>query len=73
MPFLRELLDDLFSSEPTFGEDQLHQQAIRSAARVYAEAVINHSPASADQTVAIRKLRESMLAGCEAIRLKGRA
>jgi hypothetical protein len=73
MPFLRELLDDLFSSEPTFGEDQLHQQAIRSAARVYAEVIVNHTPPCADQTRAVSYLRQSVMWANSAIALKGKS
>ena len=35
---------------------------IRQAAKIYAETVNKHVPDSADKTVAIRKIRESVMA-----------
>jgi hypothetical protein len=73
MPFLRELLDDLFTPTVYDGEDAVHIAAIQDHAKVFANAILDHSPPSADQTVAIRKLRESCHVACDAVRLKGRA
>jgi len=42
--------------------DQLPKyEAIRAAALVFAEVVVQNTPPSADQTVAIRKIREAAL------------
>lgn len=35
-------------------------EAIRAAAKEFAKVVVRHTPASADQTTAIRKIREAV-------------
>jgi len=51
---------------PTYEQIDAYN-AIRSAAKIYAETVNKHVPDSADKTVAIRKIRESVMAANQAV------
>ena len=72
MPFTPALLNDLFTYHPPEGDDPTHYTAIRSAARVFAQTLVDHTPACADQSAAMRKLRECVMTANAAIALKGR-
>lgn len=48
-------------------------QAIRDGAKSFAEIVVANTPASADQTAAIRKLRECVMTANAAIALDGKS
>ncbi|HLJ87760.1 MAG TPA: hypothetical protein VKZ53_13120 [Candidatus Angelobacter sp.] len=53
-------------------EDQLPKySAIREAAKQFAKVVLENTPKCADQTAAIRKIRESMMTANAAIALDG--
>jgi hypothetical protein len=68
---LREKIDDLFSYHAPTG-DQPHQyEAIRHAAKEFAHVICANTPTSADQTAAIRKLRECVMTANASIALKG--
>lgn len=45
--------------------------AIREAGKKFAEAILENCPSSADQTVAIRKVRETVMVANQAIACKG--
>jgi len=47
-------------------------QAIREAGKVLADVIIENAPAGADQTAAIRKVREAVMTANAAIALDGR-
>jgi hypothetical protein len=47
-------------------------QAIRDAAKKFAEVVVANTPESADQTVAVRCIRDAVFNANAAIALKGR-
>lgn len=70
--FTPEVLEDIFTyHRPT--EDQLPKyQAVRDAAKEFAKIIVANTPASADQTVAIRKLRELVMVCNQAIALDGK-
>lgn len=54
-------LDNIFTYHAPNG-DQLDRYArIRTAARQFAQVVVDNTPSSADQTVAIRKLSEAVM------------
>lgn len=54
--------------------DQIDKyQTIRDGAKAFAEIVIANTPASADQTAAIRKLRECVMTANAAIALDGKS
>lgn len=67
-----DAIDDLFSYHPPDGPAQVAQyQAIRAGAKQFAAIIIANTPQSADQTTAIRKLRESVMVANASIALKG--
>ncbi len=62
---------ELFKYHPPTPEQQEKYVAIRDAAKVFADVVLANTPPSADQTVAIRKLRESVMTANASIALGG--
>lgn len=53
--------------------DQLPKyQAIRNAAKELGQVIVDNTPASADQTAAIRLLREAVMTANAAIALNGK-
>lgn len=70
---IADRLHELFSyHRPT--EDQLPKyQAIRTAAKNFAETILNNTPPGADQSDALRKVREAMMTANAAIALNGRS
>ncbi len=65
-------LDHLFKHHSPTAEQLSKYEAIRLAAKEFAKVVLANSPASADQTAAIRKLRECVMTANAAIALNGR-
>lgn len=65
-------LDNWFSYHSPDAEQQVHYVAIRSAAKIFAEVLLAHSPACADQTVAIRKVREAVMVANQSIACGGK-
>lgn len=66
-----ETIDYLF----TFHDDPdktPHYIEIREAAKSFAKVLIRHTPACADRTAAIRKVREAVMTANAAIALSGR-
>lgn len=52
--------------------DQLPRyQELRDAAKVFAECILKNAPSGADQTVAIRKVREAVMVANQAIACDG--
>jgi hypothetical protein len=72
MPLSKDDLRDIFRYHPPEPDQLGHYDAIRRGALQFAETIIEHTPASADQTVAIRKLRESVMHSNASIALKGK-
>jgi hypothetical protein len=72
MPLSKDDLRDIFSYHPPEPGQPEKYDAIRRAALAYAETVIENTPPSADQTAAIRKLRESVMTANAAVALKGK-
>jgi hypothetical protein len=66
-------LDDIFSYHAPTGEQPAQYEAIRAAAKVFAKVLVANTPPSADQTAAIRKLRESVMTANAAIALHGQS
>ena len=56
-----------FTYHPPTPEQAARYVAIRDAARQLAELIVNATPACADQTTAIRKLRECVMTANAAI------
>lgn len=65
-------LDNVFSYHAPDSEQITKYQAIREAAKVFAQVVIENTPSSADQTAAIRKIREAVMTANASIALDGR-
>lgn len=71
-PEEREQLDNWFMyHQPT--PDQLPKyEALRAAAKLFAVAIVENCPPSADRTVALRKLRESTMTANASIACNGK-
>jgi hypothetical protein len=67
-----DIFDDIFSYHAPDDRQLECYEAIRIAGREFAEAIIRNTPASADQSAAIRKAREAVMTANAAIALKGR-
>jgi hypothetical protein len=68
---LKEKIDDLFTYHPPTPEQIPQYEAIRAAAKVFAHIALDNSPVSADQTAAIRLLRECVMTLNASIANKG--
>lgn len=56
----KAMLDNWFTHHPPGEEDIEAYQEIRDAAKTFAQVIVKNTPACADQTVAIRKIRETI-------------
>jgi len=66
-------IDDLFTYHPPKPDQIPRYEAIREAARVFARVLEQNTPSSADQTAAIRKLRECVMTANASIALEQRS
>ncbi len=61
-------IDNWFSYHPPKDDAQVAQyQTIREAGRTFASVLVENTPPSADQTAAIRKVREAVMTANAAI------
>lgn len=60
-------LDNWFTYHSPSAEQLPRYLAIREAGKHLAEVIVNNTPASADQTAAIRKIRETVMTANAAI------
>jgi transcriptional regulator with XRE-family HTH domain len=65
-------LDHIFTYHAPEAGDSDRYNAIRVAARWFAEVIVDHTPPGADQSAAIRKVREAVMTANAAVALKGR-
>lgn len=65
-------LENWFTYHSPTAEQTDHYLAIRSAALTFASIVLEHTPSSADQTAAIRKIREAVMTANAAIACQGK-
>lgn len=70
--FTPEALQDIFSYHAPSLDQQVQYQVIRDAALEFSKILIANTPASADQTTAIRKLRECVMTANASIALEGK-
>lgn len=63
----KEHIDAFFTYHPPLKEDVPKYETIREHARRFAEVIIENTPPSADQTAAIRLLRECVMTANAAI------
>lgn len=64
-------LDNWFTYHSPTADDQVGYVAIRVAAKSLAETIVKYSPTSADQSAAIRLLREAVMTANASIACKG--
>lgn len=72
MPIDRNSLDEIFKYHAPTSDDTTAYEKLRSSAKSFAQAIIELTPTSADQTAAIRKVREAVMTANAAIALKGK-
>jgi plasmid stabilization system protein ParE len=65
-------LDHIFGYHAPDDSDRVAYEAIRAAGKAFAKVIVANTPASADQTAAIRKVREAVFTANAARALKGR-
>lgn len=68
----KEWLDDVFAYHAPDDEAKDRHEAIREAAKNFANIIALRTPVCADQSAAIRLVREAMMTANAAIALKGR-
>lgn len=66
----KEMLDNWFTYHPPRPDQIPRYEKIRDAARVFAQIVVNNTPACADQSAAIRLLRECVMTANAAIAIE---
>lgn len=71
MPISVSDLDNWFTYHAPSEDDRVAYEKLRSSARDFARAIIELTPPSADQTAAIRKVREAVMTANAAIACKG--
>jgi len=72
MPITPEQIDDIFSYHAPTEEQQECYENIRDAAKQLALVILTNTPASADQTAAIRLLRQVVATANAAVALGGK-
>lgn len=72
MPFTREQLRDVFTYHAPSTDQAEAYEKLRNAAYNFAVALVELTPPSADQSAALRKLRECVMTANAAIALGGK-
>lgn len=72
MQFTTADLTDMFTYHPPTPDQLPKYAAINEAAKAFAQAVLNNTPPSADQSHAIRLIRDSRMWANAAVALNGR-
>lgn len=67
-----EVLKDIFTYHPPVMDDTGKYERIRAAGLAFAQAIVDNTPKCADQTTAVRKVREAVFNANAAVALKGR-
>ena len=65
-------LDHIFMYHAPTPDQLPRYEALRAAAKRFAEAIVEHTPECADQSAAIRHVREAVMTANSAIALGGR-
>jgi hypothetical protein len=65
-------IENIFSYHAPKGDQPQRYEAIRAAAKVLAQTIVDNCPPSADQTAAIRKVREAVMTANAGIALDGK-
>ena len=64
-------LDNIFTYHSPTADDTVAYEKLRNSAKQFAQAIVELVPPCADQTAAIRKVREAVMTANAAIALKG--
>lgn len=72
MPLTAEAIDDIFSYHAPSEDQKPKYNSVREGARVFARIILENTPGSADQTAAIRKLRDCVMTANASIALDGK-
>ena len=65
-------IENIFTYHPPTEDQKLRYETIRVAAKVLAKTILLQTPTCADQTAAIRKVREAVMTANAAIALDGK-
>ena len=65
-------LDNWFVHHPPYGDQAMRYTALRNAGKAFAQAILDLTPPCADQSSAIRKVREAVMTANAAIACDGR-
>lgn len=65
-------LDHIFSHHGPKDDQPVRYEAIRAAAKIFAQVVLENTPSCADQAVALRSIRTAVMMANAAIALEGR-
>lgn len=71
MPITKANLENWFTYHEPKPDQILKYKALRDAALAFAEVVIENTPPSADQTAAVRKIREATMTANQSIACGG--
>lgn len=71
MPLDAKTLDEMFRYHPFTNDQILRSATIRACARAMADAIVDNTPASADQTCAVRHVLDAMMTANHAIATEG--
>ena len=61
MPFTPEEIEDLFTYHAPKGDQPMRYDIVRGAAKAFAHVIVANTKPSADQSAAIRMLRECVM------------
>jgi hypothetical protein len=71
MPITKANLENWFQYHAPEPDQLAKYKAIREAALAFAEVVVENTPPCADQTLAVRKIREATMQANQSIACKG--
>lgn len=66
-----DVIEQTFTFHPPHGDQPARYQAIREAAKALGRVIVANTPACADQSAALRKLRECVMTANASIALEG--
>lgn len=66
-----QYFETVFTYHPPNDEQKVCYQNIREAAKVFAKVVYENTPQSADQSAALRKIREAVMTANASVALNG--
>jgi hypothetical protein len=66
-----EALRDIFTYHPPVMDDPKKYERIRAAALAFAQVIVDNTPKCADQSTAVRHVRDAVMTANAAVALKG--